>query len=91
MQNAFHQLLSFRPLPEALSQTVMQGGDTDTNAAICGALIGAVDGRAALPMAWQSQILGCRAVQLPHVMHPRPSTYWADDALELAEALITLG
>ena len=91
LQNAFHHLMSYQSLSEAVSQTVMQGGDTDTNAAICGALIGAVEGRAALPLAWQSQILGCRAVPLPHVVHPRPSTYWADDALELAEALIMPG
>ena len=91
LQNAFHHPMSHRPLAEAVSQTVMQGGDTDTNAAICGALIGAVEGRGALPVAWQSQILGCRAVALPHVAHPRPSAYWADDALELAEALITQG
>ena len=30
-------------------QTVMAGGDTDTNAAIAGALLGAVHGRDAIP------------------------------------------
>jgi hypothetical protein len=29
-------------------ETVMRGGDTDTNAAICGALLGAVHGRDAI-------------------------------------------
>ncbi len=88
LQNAFHRLLAHQPLAQAICETVMQGGDTDTNAAICGALIGAVEGRAALPQLWQSQILGCRAVALPHVAHPRPPTCWADDAMDLAEALI---
>lgn len=44
-QNAFRHLASGRPLEDALIETVRQGGDTDTNAAICGALLGAVQGR----------------------------------------------
>jgi ADP-ribosylglycohydrolase len=36
-------------LEEAAADTVMRGGDTDTNAAICGALLGAVCGRDAIP------------------------------------------
>lgn len=89
LQNAFHHLVAGTPLAEAVITTVAQGGDTDTNAAICGALLGAADGRAALPATWQSRILGCRAVPLPQVTHPRPATYWPDDAMELAEALLT--
>ena len=77
------------PLAEAIITTVAQGGDTDTNAAICGALLGAAEGRSALPVSWQSRILGCRALPLPHVTHPRPATYWPDDAMDLAEALLT--
>ena len=40
--------------------TVMRGGDTDTNAAIAGALLGAVYGRNALPRQWIEKILSCR-------------------------------
>jgi len=36
-------------LEEAVVDSVMRGGDTDTNAAICGALLGAVHGRGAIP------------------------------------------
>jgi ADP-ribosylglycohydrolase len=88
LHNAFHHLLAGTGLAAAITETVMRGGDTDTNAAICGALIGAAEGRSALPVAWYSQILGCRAVALPHVAHPRPAACWPDDALDLAEALL---
>ncbi|MEN9410729.1 MAG: hypothetical protein RL216_2703, partial [Pseudomonadota bacterium] len=86
--NAFHRLWREQEFAAALTETVMSGGDTDTNAAICGALLGAAYGRDAIPLAWRSQVLGCRAVRGAGVVHPRPATYWADDAMELAEALI---
>ena len=44
-RNALWQLLHATNLEEAVVDTVMRGGDTDTNAAICGALLGAVHGR----------------------------------------------
>ncbi|HPC97303.1 MAG TPA: ADP-ribosylglycohydrolase family protein, partial [Sedimentisphaerales bacterium] len=44
-RNALWQLLHAPNLEEAVVDTVMRGGDTDTNAAICGALLGAVWGR----------------------------------------------
>ncbi|QEP41928.1 ADP-ribosylglycohydrolase family protein [Ectothiorhodospiraceae bacterium BW-2] len=47
--NALWQLLSAPSLEEGIIDTVMQGGDTDTNAAICGALLGAVYGLEAVP------------------------------------------
>ena len=86
--NAFHRLWIGQPFTEALVETVMAGGDTDTNAAICGALLGAAEGRDAIPPAWRAQVLSCRAVAGRGVVHPRPADYWADDALELAEALL---
>ncbi len=48
-RNALWQLLHAPNLEEAVVDTVMRGGDTDTNAAICGALLGAVHGRNAVP------------------------------------------
>jgi ADP-ribosylglycohydrolase/fructose-1,6-bisphosphatase/inositol monophosphatase family enzyme len=88
--NAFHRLWREEGFAEALTGTVMAGGDTDTNAAICGALLGAAYGREAIPQAWRSQVLGCRAVRGAGVTHPRPATFWADDAMDLAEALLPL-
>ena len=88
LQNAFFRLLAGVPLAQALSDTVACGGDTDTNAAIAGALIGAVQGRDALPQQWRMAVLTCRPVALPGIRHPRPADYWPDDALTLAEALL---
>ncbi len=74
---AFHkalwQLLHAPNLEEGVVDTVMRGGDTDTNAAISGALLGAVCGREAIPVQWVECVLNCRpAAGQPHVRHPRP-------------------
>jgi ADP-ribosyl-[dinitrogen reductase] hydrolase len=87
-QNAFRQLAGGRPLEDALIETVRQGGDTDTNAAICGALIGAVDGRGAIPPRWSTAILACRTLAEAAAPHPRDPRYWPDDVPLLAEALL---
>jgi ADP-ribosylglycohydrolase len=55
--NAFWQLLHATTLEKGVVSTVMAGGDTDTNAAIAGALLGAVHGREAIPLQWQDRIL----------------------------------
>lgn len=90
-QNAFHHLLQGTSVSEAVSVTVARGGDTDTNAAICGALLGACQGRDAIPLQWRNSVLTCRPVVARGVHHPRPQEYWPDDALELAEALLVSG
>ncbi|MGB3975536.1 MAG: ADP-ribosylglycohydrolase family protein [bacterium] len=87
-RNALWQLLHAPNLEEAVVDTVMRGGDTDTNAAICGALLGAVYGRNAVPDQWVKSLLKCRpAADRPNVYHPRPECFWPVDALELAERL----
>jgi ADP-ribosyl-[dinitrogen reductase] hydrolase len=90
LQNAFFALLHARSLEEAVIETVRRGGDTDTNGAIAGALLGAVHGRDAIPAQWRSMVLSCR----PHPLraaHPRPMACWPGDALELAERLLLAG
>ena len=88
-RNALWQLLHAPNLEEAVVDTVMRGGDTDTNAAICGALLGAVWGRNAIPAQWTACVLNCRpAAGQPHVRRPRPECFWPVDALELVEGLI---
>lgn len=89
--NAFHRLWTCQPLEPTLIDTVAAGGDTDTNAAICGALLDAAQGRDAVPVRWRRRILACRAVDARDVRNPRPFVYWPDDALDLAEALLVLG
>jgi len=87
--NALWQLLHATNLEEAVVDTVMCGGDTNTNAAICGALLGAVYGRNAVPSQWVESLLKCRtAAGQPNVRHPRPECFWPVDALVLAEQLI---
>lgn len=88
-QNALWQLLHAENLEEGVVDTVMRGGDTDTNAAICGALLGAVYGREAIPKRWVDCLLNCRPkAGQPNVHHPRPECFWPVDALILAENLL---
>jgi ADP-ribosyl-[dinitrogen reductase] hydrolase len=90
--NALYRLLHAVSLEEALVETVMCGGDTDTNAAIAGALLGAVHGREAVPERWTQCLLNCRRVTgRPDVERPRPEVFWPIDSLELARMLLLAG
>lgn len=92
LHNAFHQLLWAPSVEEGLARTLALGGDTDTNAAIAGALLGAVHGAQALPTAWVDRLLACRPLAgHPGVHRPRPKVYWPVDALLLSERLVRLG
>ena len=88
LQNAFFHLAAGTAVEPALIETVGQGGDTDTNAAIAGALLGAADGRASLPVRWVMPVLTCRPDPELHPARPRPDEYWPDDLLDLTEALL---
>jgi ADP-ribosylglycohydrolase len=88
-QNALYQLTHAIGLEQGVVDTVMRGGDTDTNAAIAGALLGAVYGLEAVPGQWRNAVLSCRPWEGDHrVRHPRPECFWPVDALELAERLL---
>jgi ADP-ribosylglycohydrolase len=86
--NAFFHLLHTPDAEAALVATVGEGGDTDTNAAICGALLGAAAGRVAFPTRWVMPVLACRPLRALGARQPRPATYWPDDLPDLAEALL---
>lgn len=86
LQNAFHRALGVPTLEQGLVDTVMAGGDTDTNGAIAGALLGAVHGRDAVPAAWRTAVLTARA--LPGTPRPRPQCLWPVDSDDLAERLL---
>lgn len=91
-QNALWQLLHAASLEEGVVETVMRGGDTDTNAAIAGALLGAVHGRNAIPTRWIDKLLNCRPeAGRPNVRHPRPECFWPVDALRIAQCLVAGG
>jgi ADP-ribosyl-[dinitrogen reductase] hydrolase len=92
LQNAFFQLLHAPSFEEAVVRTVQSGGDTDTNAAICGALVGSVYGREAVPAQWRRMVTTCRPFQGQlGVHHPRPALFWPTDVLVLAERLLIAG
>ena len=79
LQHAFFHLRRGTPFEEALVTTVSHGGDTDTNAAIVGALLGAAQGVNAIPLRWRETVRDC----LPQ----RPVEYRCSDLDELALAL----
>ncbi|WP_437909961.1 inositol monophosphatase family protein [Sorangium sp. So ce327] len=91
LQNAFYQLLHAPSLERGLVDTVMAGGDTDTNAAIAGALLGAAHGRDAVPDRFRRLVLSCRPLPEAGAKHRRPPELWPVDAMLLAEALLAAG
>lgn len=89
LQNAFYQLVNAPSAEEGVVRTVRSGGDTDTNAAICGALLGAVYGRDAWPEQWRALVLSCRPLYgVTPTRQPRPAAVWPADILQLAERLL---
>jgi ADP-ribosyl-[dinitrogen reductase] hydrolase len=51
------------PFEEALRYVVSLGGDTDTNAAVTGGLLGALHGREELPGAWLEKLVDRQAIE----------------------------
>ncbi|MXZ70760.1 MAG: hypothetical protein F4Z04_04520 [Acidobacteria bacterium] len=91
-RNALWQLLHAPSMEEGVVDTIMRGGDTDTNAAICGALLGAVHGQDAVPAQWVDALLTCRPEAGRAGVHqPRPEVFWPVDAMELAARLVDAG
>lgn len=74
-----------RSLRQALAHVVRMGGDTDTNAAITGALLGALGQE--LPKTWVQKI---RTYDSSRGRHPRPAEYSANKIEELAQKLFDL-
>jgi ADP-ribosylglycohydrolase len=93
LRNAFFRLVHGSDPAAALIATVREGGDTDTTAAIAGALLGAVHGRESLPVQWRRMVETCRPLARSDgsVQHPRPRCLWPVDVLALAERLLLTG
>lgn len=88
-QNALHELWQQDSLEESLVRTVGRGGDTDTNAAITGALLGASLGHEQIPLRWRETLAQCKpSKEILSCRNPRPEIYWPHDAEQLAKALI---
>lgn len=82
-QAAFHHLVSNSSFEEAIVETINMGGDTDSNSAIVGALVGSVCGASGIPERWKKTVILCQS--------PRPSTYHTHDLDELARRLLEIG
>ncbi len=80
LQHAFFHLRNTSDFEAALIQTVVKGGDTDTNGAITGALLGAALGADAIPRRWLESVRLCSS--------PRPAEYQCNDLSEIAAALL---
>ena len=82
--NALYQLLHAGSPEEGIIDTVKRGGDTDTNAATAGAMLGACFGYQAFPEEWLRTVNSCR----PGGKRPRPVMYWVGDIKYLTEKLL---
>ncbi len=82
LQNALYHARYTVNVGDAITATVMQGGDTDTNAAICGALLGAIHGIDSIPNKWIDAVLQCQA--------DRPQMFRTTDAFDCATKLLTV-
>jgi ADP-ribosyl-[dinitrogen reductase] hydrolase len=89
-QATLYQLLHTSDIRQALSDIISEGGDTDTNAAIAGALFGALYGIESIPKQWQEAVLSCESKEGTATEHPRPEIYWPTDVLEIAEQLLLI-
>jgi ADP-ribosylglycohydrolase len=68
--HAFRHLHAGTKWEEAIAETLLGGGDTDTNACIVGGLLGARDGAAGIPEAMRNAVLTARTDR-PEYLHPR--------------------
>ncbi|MFD5867413.1 ADP-ribosylglycohydrolase family protein [Corynebacterium sp. NPDC060344] len=88
---AVRQLVLYDDPVDALVDAIGMGGDTDTNAAIAGALLGAVHGATAWPERWVRGVLECEPEKgRPGVANPLRREFWATDLLEQADELAGL-
>lgn len=87
--NAFYRLLHSESFEAGVVATVQQGEDADTNAAIAGALLGAVHGARLVPLQWKNCVLSCRPYkESERIKKPRPNAYWPIDCSILAEKIL---
>jgi ADP-ribosylglycohydrolase len=69
---AFFHLKRGSTFRSGIRHTLLVGGDTDTNACIVGAFLGARDGFSKLPPLWKRRVL---TANTNHGRHPRPLLY----------------
>ena len=68
---AFEHLAQGTTFSKAMAEVLALGGDTDTNACIVGAALGARDGLEALPAHWVQAVMASQpATARPPALHP---------------------
>ncbi|KAG7399455.1 hypothetical protein PHYBOEH_008827 [Phytophthora boehmeriae] len=72
----------------AIQQTLLKGGDTDTNAAIVGGMIGALHGVDSIPLPMREAVLGFDATQPGATHRPRPVLYRGAHVTQLTKQLL---
>ncbi|GMF22105.1 unnamed protein product [Phytophthora lilii] len=72
----------------AIQQTLLKGGDTDTNAAIVGGLIGALHGVESIPPRMREAVLTFDATKPSATHRPRPEAYRGAQVQQLTERLV---
>lgn len=85
-QHALHSLISGETFAESLTNTILTGGDTDTNAAIVGALLGSVVGAEAIPLEWRDCVMSCTPDE--NSPQPRPKRFHVSALMSRADHLI---
>lgn len=88
IHNALYQMMYATSFEDGIIDTISRGGDTDTNACIAGAFLGAKFGIDQMPEKWVDAVLNCTPY---YGFNPRPCEYWANDCVELAEMLYYKG
>ena len=74
---ALHTLLSTERYEEGVVAIAMRGGDADTNAAIYGALAGAVEGSLSIPRRWVESLRPTRCLEDLLGAETGSSTAWS--------------
>lgn len=88
---AYHSLTHADDFMSGIRAIIRGGGDTDTNAAIAGALLGARFGASSIPASIRNEIRSARAINgLGFVEVPRPIQYWPVDLEAITERLLGL-
>ncbi len=82
------QLANARSWDEAVEAAVDSRPYSDVLPALVGSAVGARFGLAGIPQKLLNLVLSCRPLE-GLAGTPRPATYWATDALAMAEALLT--
>ena len=78
LHNALYHLWNYTDFEVAMKETIFNGGDTDTNACICGALIGVWK---EISSKWHDVVKGCEPDT--KARHSRPEWLWTSKWYEL--------